>query len=76
MVPPRINTPGSKEGHSCPGGSKPLERRCQAEKFGRKAQERKRALERVNRSPGWKKALKGEAHECWGLKEASEGSRR
>jgi hypothetical protein len=76
VVPPRVNLPGSEEGHSCPGGTKPLERRCQAERFGKKAQERSRALERGHRSPGRKKALEGEAHERWGLKEASEGSRR
>jgi hypothetical protein len=76
VAPPRVNTSGSEEGHSCPGGSNPLERRCQAERFGKKAQERRRALERVNRSPERNKALKSEAHERWGLKEASEGSRR
>jgi hypothetical protein len=76
VVPPRVNPPGSEEGRSCPGGNNPLERRCQAERFGKKAQERRWTLERVHRSPGRNKALKSEAHECWGLKKASEGSRR
>jgi hypothetical protein len=37
VAPPRVNTSGSEEGHSCPGGSNPLERRCQAERFGKKS---------------------------------------
>jgi hypothetical protein len=44
--------------------------------FVRKAQERRERFERIFRSRIRRKALKGEAQECWRLKEASEGRRK
>jgi hypothetical protein len=43
--------------------------------FDRKAPERNRKFERMPASFGRRKALKGEAHERWELKEASQGDR-
>jgi hypothetical protein len=50
---------------------KPLKRRYEAERFCRKAQERKGRWIHRSDHPGGDKALKGEAQECWGLKKAS-----
>jgi hypothetical protein len=58
--------------HGWPREREPLKRRCQADGFGRKAQERVTGGKlRVRRGVGVK-ALKGEAQECGELKEASE----
>jgi hypothetical protein len=43
--------------------------------FDGKARERRDSLETGIRSPGRRKALKGEAQERWELKEASEDER-
>jgi hypothetical protein len=55
------------------GGRKPLERRCEAEEVlqGSAGAEGSEATQ--DRSPVRRKALKGEAQERWGLKEASKG---
>jgi len=50
---------------------KPLKRRYEAERFYEKAHERKGRQKRRSDHPGGDKALKSEAHERWGLKEAS-----
>jgi hypothetical protein len=54
-------------------GSKPLKRRYKAERFCRKAHERIGRRKRRSDPLEGDKALKGEAHERWGLKEASKG---
>lgn len=51
------------------GGSKPLKRRYEAERFRKKAHERKGRRKRCSDHLEGDKALKGEAHERWGLKE-------
>ena len=68
---PRINTPGREQGDGFPGGIEPLKRQCEAERFCGKAQERKGRRKRRPDHPGGEKALKGEAHERWRLKEIS-----
>jgi hypothetical protein len=73
MPLPRINTPGREKGDGFPGGIKPLKRQCEAERFCGKAQERKGRRKRRPDHPGGEKALKGEAHERWRLKEISKG---
>jgi len=72
--PARINIPGGTKGDGFPGGIKPLKRRCKAEGVLRKSAGAERGGETRSRSPGGSKALKGEAHERWGLKQASKGS--
>jgi hypothetical protein len=67
----RVNPPGGTKGDGFPGGIKPLKRRCKAEVVLRKSAGAERGEETLPRSPGRSKALKGEAHERWGLKEAS-----
>jgi hypothetical protein len=74
-VPTRPKPSGSSEGYGFSGGIKPLKRGHQAGRFDGKAPERRGKLERVFRSPGRSKALKGEAQECWELKEASQGEK-
>jgi hypothetical protein len=53
------------------GGSKPLKRRYEVERFRRKAHERIGRRKRRSDPLEGDKALKGEAQERWGLKEAS-----
>jgi hypothetical protein len=57
-----------------PVGRKPLERRFEAVMFQGKAHERKGMIERSFRSAGRINALKSEAQERWGMKNASKGS--
>lgn len=73
-APTRINRSGSEKGHGFFGGRKPLERRCKAVKVLQGSAGAEGRRETFYRSPGRRKALKGEAQERWGLKEASEGS--
>jgi len=76
--PTRTNPSGGSEGDGFLGGSKPLKRRYEAERFCGKAHERIGRRKRRSDRPGGDKALKGEAHERWRLKEASKdaGTRR
>jgi hypothetical protein len=73
-VPPRINRSGSKRGTRLTGREKaagaPV---SSSERFDRKAPERRERRETFFRSFCRRKALKGEAQECWRLKEASKG---
>lgn len=55
------------------GGIKPLERRREANKVLRESAGAERGEGTLPRSLTGRKALKGEAQGCWGLKEASEG---
>jgi hypothetical protein len=54
-------------------GSKPLKRRYKAEGFYKEAQERRGRRKRRSDHLEGDKALKSEAQERWGLKEASKG---
>jgi len=72
--PSRTNPPGGNQGDGFSGGGKPLKRRCKAVRFRRKAQERKEERKLHLDHPRGEKALKGEAHERWRLKEASKGN--
>jgi hypothetical protein len=69
----RFNPPGSTEGDGFSGGIKPLKRRCKAEGVLRESAGAERGEETLPRSPERRKALKGEAHERWRLKQASKG---
>lgn len=72
ILPPiRTNPSGSVKGDGFPGGSKPLKRRYEAARFCEEAQERRGERERSSDHLRGDKALKGEAHERWGLKKAS-----
>jgi len=71
--PTRANPPGGTKGDGFPGGSKPLKRRYEAEGVSWKSAGAERGEETLPRSPGRRKALKGEAHERWRLKNASKG---
>lgn len=73
MPPTRRKTLGSKEGDGSVGGIKPLERRREAYKVLRESAGAERGEGTLPRSLTGRKALKGEAQGCWGLKEASEG---
>lgn len=75
VVPSRTKPLGSDKGHGFKGGRKPLKHRSKAERFWRKVQERRDEGAILHRSPLRRKALKGEAQECWELKEASKGLR-
>lgn len=72
-APTQTNHLGSKKGHGFLGGMKPSKRRGKVVRFFQEAQGRRQGLGRVFGSPGRRKALKSEAHERWGLKEASKG---
>lgn len=63
MFRPELILREARKGHGFPGGRKPLERRYQAGRFGREAQERREWRETVIRSLGRRKALKREAQE-------------
>jgi hypothetical protein len=52
---------------------KPLERRCEAGRVSQQSAGAEGGWETIRRSPGRRKALKGEAQERWGLKEAFKG---
>jgi len=71
-VPTRAKDLGSKKGHGFPGGRKPLEHRGKVVMVLPGSAGAEGGLERVRRSPGRRKALKSEAQERWGLKEASQ----
>jgi len=75
MAPAGTKTPGCKKGHGSRDGTKPLKRRWKAARFSKKAQERNEERELFFDHRAGDKALKGEAYERWGLKEASKGSR-
>jgi hypothetical protein len=64
---------GSEKGHGFSGGIKPLERRCEAGRVSQQSAGAEGGWETIRRSPGRRKALKGEAQERWGLKEAFKG---
>jgi hypothetical protein len=70
----RVNPPGGTKGDGFSGGIKPLKRRCKAEGVLWKSARAERGEETLPRSPERSKALKGEAHERWRLKEASKES--
>lgn len=53
---------------------KSLKHRCEVERFYKKVQERREVEVTLLRSSERSKALKGEAHERWKLKEVSKGS--
>jgi len=72
-VPPRAKDSGLKRGTAFRVGASRWSAGARPLGFCRKAQERKEESERIFRSPGRSKALKSEAHERWGLKEAPEG---
>jgi hypothetical protein len=61
----------ARRGTAFQGGSKPLKRRYEAERFCKKAHERIGRRKRRSDHLEGDKALKSEAHERWGLKEAS-----
>lgn len=67
----RTNPLGGVEGHGSLGGIKSLERRYKAHRVLWQSAGMKRSRETGSGSPKGRKALKGEAHERWGLKEAS-----
>jgi len=69
-APTRINRSGSEKGYGFFGGSKPLERRCEAGRVSQQSAGAEGGRETVHRSPERRKALEGEAQERWGLKEA------
>lgn len=71
--PTRRKRLGSKEGDGSVGGIKSLERRREAYKVLRQSAGTERGEGTLPRSQTGRKALKGEAQGCWGLKEASEG---
>jgi hypothetical protein len=54
---------------------KPLKRRCQAERVGKKAQKRKAFGKPFRRPWGREKALERKAHERGKLRKASEGNK-
>jgi len=74
-VPTRAKHLGSKKGHGFLGGSKPLKRRGKVVMVLSGSARTEGGPERDSRSPGRRKALKSEAQERWGLKEASKGVR-
>jgi len=71
MVLARTNPSGGVEGHGSLGGMKSLERRHKAHRVLWESAGTKRGWETDFGSPKGRKALEGEAHERWGLKEAS-----
>jgi hypothetical protein len=75
MSPTRRKTSGCDEGNGFPGGIKPLKRRREALRVSRESAGAERRRVTFGRSPGRRKALKGEAYERWELKEAPEGAR-
>lgn len=70
-VPTRTNPLGCSEEHGFLGGSKSLEHRCKAFSVLRQSARAERNGEILFGSPKGRKALKGGAHERWGLKDAS-----
>jgi hypothetical protein len=73
-APAGSNPSGSAKGYGFHGGIKPSERRFKAEKVLEGSARAERGPERVPGSPWRRNALKGEAQECRGLKEASRGT--
>lgn len=72
-VPTRAKDSGSREGHGFSDGRKPLKHRGKVVEVLSGSAGAEEELERVVRSSGRRKALKGEAQERWGLEEASKG---
>jgi hypothetical protein len=64
---------GSEKGYGLSGGRKPLERRCEAVVVLQGSAGAEVDGETDPRSPERRKALKGQARERWGLKEAFKG---
>jgi len=69
--PTRANPPGGRQGDGFSGGIKPLKRRCMAVEVLWKSAGAAGGGETRPRSAGRRKALKGEAHERWRLKQVS-----
>jgi len=69
---PTKHREGAK-GYGWLGGIKPSRRRYKATRFCRKARGRREERESALRSSSRRKALKGEAHERWELKDAPKG---
>jgi hypothetical protein len=63
---------GSEKGYRFFGERKSLKRALEAVEVFKVSAGAKGTFERAYRSSERKKALKGKAQECWGLKEASE----
>jgi hypothetical protein len=73
-TPTRTNPPGSNKGFGFLGGMNALKRRCVADEVMQKSARANRGDGNVvSTTEGEVKALKGETHERWGLKEASKG---
>jgi len=71
MPPTWPKKPGSYKEDGFLGGIKPLKRRCKAERFYGKAQERKEERVTFFRSSRRSKALKSETQERWRMKKTS-----
>jgi hypothetical protein len=71
---PRVNRSGAPKGAAGSTGSNRWGADARPGRFCRKARERRGVGETRSRSSGRKKALKGEAHERWELKDVPEGS--
>jgi hypothetical protein len=72
-LPARNKHSGGRKGDGFSGGKKPLERGCKAEQVLQGSAGAEGNPETGTRSPGRRKALKGEAQERGELKEASLG---
>jgi hypothetical protein len=70
---PDLSHQGSRRGHGFSGGGKPLRRRYQAERVGRKARERKKEAETLFSITGEEEGSEGRSPGVWGAERGFQG---